>query len=129
MLLLVACINFMNLATARSAKRAREVGLRKVVGAARRQLILQFIGESLIYTPIAMVLALVLAHVFLPALNSLTGQDVEFGDVFQTHILAGMLGILFLVGLVSGSYPAFFLSAVQPTKILRSTYETGTQGV
>jgi len=129
LILLVACINFMNLATARSAKRAKEVGLRKVVGAARRQLIRQFIGESLIYTAISMVFAVILVHAFLPLLNSLTEQVVEFGDIFQTHILAGMVGIFLLVGFVSGSYPALFLSAVQPTKILRSTFETGTQGV
>jgi len=128
LILLVACINFMNLATARSSKRAKEVGLRKVMGAARRQLIRQFIGESLIYTAISMVFAFVLAHAFLPVLNSLTGQAIEFGDIFQTRILAGMVGIFLLVGFVSGSYPALFLSAVQPTKILRSTFETGTQG-
>jgi len=129
LILLVACINFMNLATARSAKRAKEVGLRKVVGATRRQLIRQFMGESLIYTAISMVFALVLAHAFLPVLNRLTEQALGFGDIFQTHILAGMVGIYLLVGFVSGSYPALFLSAVQPTKILRSTFETGTQGV
>jgi putative ABC transport system permease protein len=129
LILLVACINFMNLATARSVKRAKEVGLRKVVGAVRRQLIRQFIGESLIYTAISMVFAFVLAQAFLPVLNSLTGQEIEFNDIFQTHILAGMVGIFLLVGFVSGSYPALFLSAVQPTKILRSTFETGMQGV
>ena len=129
LILLVACINFMNLATARSAKRAKEVGLRKVVGAVRRQLIRQFIGESLIYTAISMIFALVLVHAFLPVLNKLTEQAVEFGDIFQTSILAGMVGIFLVVGFGSGSYPALFLSAVQPTKILRSTFETGTQGV
>jgi putative ABC transport system permease protein len=129
LILLVACINFMNLATARSAKRAKEVGLRKVVGAARGQLICQFIGESLIYTTISMVFALVLTHALLPVLNSLTGQSVEFGDIFQTFILTGIVGIYFSVGFVSGSYPALFLSAVQPTRILRRMFETGTQGV
>jgi putative ABC transport system permease protein len=129
LILLVACINFMNLATARSAKRAKEVGLRKVVGAARRQLVRQFMGESLIYAGVSMVFALVLARSFVPALNSLTGQTVKFGDIFQTQILAGIGGIYLLVGFLSGSYPAFFLSGVQPTKILRSTFETGTQGI
>lgn len=129
LILLVACINFMNLATARSGKRAKEVGLRKVVGAARRQLIRQFIGESLIYTAVSMVFALVLAQAFLPVLNSLTGQTVEFGDFFQTHILAGMAGVYLLVGFLSGSYPALFLSAVQPARILRAAFEAGSQGV
>ena len=129
LILLVACINFMNLTTARSTKRAREVGLRKVVGAARRQLIRQFIGESMVYTTISMLFALVLVHVFIPVLNSLTGQAVEFGDITQKTILNGLVGIYILVGFISGSYPALFLSAVQPTKILRGTFETGTQGV
>jgi putative ABC transport system permease protein len=129
LILLVACINFMNLATARSVKRAREVGLRKVVGAARRQLIFQFIGESLIYTAISMVFALVLAYAFLPSLNSLTGQSVQFSDILQTHTIAGMVAILLMVGFLSGSYPALFLSAVRPTKILRGGFETGSKGV
>jgi putative ABC transport system permease protein len=129
LILLVACINFMNLATARSSKRAKEVGLRKVVGAARGQLIRQFIGESLAYTAISMVLALIQVHAFLPILNNLTGQAVEFGDIFQPIILTGMGTIYLLVGFISGSYPALFLSAVQPTKILRNTVETGKKGV
>jgi putative ABC transport system permease protein len=129
LILLAACINFMNLATARSAKRAKEVGLRKVVGAARRQLMRQFIGESLIYAGISMVFALALVRSFIPALDSLTGQAIGFGDVLQTQILAGMAGIYLLVGFLSGSYPALFLSGVQPTKILRNTTETGAQGI
>ncbi len=129
LILLVACINFMNLSTARSAKRAKEVGLRKVVGAARRQLIRQFIGESLIYAAVSMVFAFVIVNFFIPILNGLTGQVVEFSDIFQMKILAGMIGIFLLVGFVSGSYPALFLSGVQPTRILRGTFEAGTQGV
>lgn len=129
LILLMACINFMNLATARSAKRAREVGLRKVVGAAKRQLIRQFIGEGLIYTAISMVVALFLVHIFLPVLNGLTGQSLVLGHIYQPYILAGMAGIFLFAGFVSGSYPAFVLSSVQPTTILRGTMETGKQGV
>ena len=129
LLLLIACINFMNLATARSAQRAVEVGLRKVVGAARGQLIRQFIGESLIHTSLSMAVACVLVNVLIPVLNGLTGQAVHFADLFHTGILIGITGIFCLVGFVSGSYPAFFLSAVPPTKILRKTYESGTRGV
>ncbi len=128
LILLVACINFMNLATARSSRRAKEVGLRKVVGAARRQLIRQFIGESMIYTAVSMAFAIFLVHSFLPVLNGLTGQVVKPGDIFQTQVLAGMVGIFLLVGFVSGSYPALFLSGVEPTRILRGTFERGTQG-
>jgi len=83
LILLLACINFMNLSTARSSSRAKEVGLRKVVGAARRQLIRQFIGESMIYSAVSIVLAFFLSSAFLPVLNSLTGQFVETGDLFK----------------------------------------------
>jgi putative ABC transport system permease protein len=129
LILLVACFNFMNLATARSAKRAKEVGLRKVVGAARRQIIRQFMGESLAYSTISMAFALFLANTFLPALNRLTGQSVEFSDIFRTIILIGTGGIYLLVGFLSGSYPALFLSSVQPIKVLRRNFESGKQGV
>jgi len=129
LILAVACINFMNLATARSSKRAKEVGLRKVVGAPRRQLIRQFIGESLIYTFISLVFALVLARAFLPAINNLTGQANEFIDITEPYFLAGLLGIYFFVGFLSGSYPALFLSAAQPTITLKERFQTGTKGV
>ena len=129
LILLVACINFMNLSTARSAHRAKEVGLRKVVGAARNQLIGQFIGESMVYTTISMAFAFVLVHIFIPVVNRLTGQLVESGDIFRQDILTGLAGIYLLVGIVSGSYPALFLSSVPPTKILQRKFETGNQGV
>ena len=129
LILLVACINFMNLSTARSAKRAKEVGLRKVVGAARRQLIRQFIGESMIYTAVSIALAFVLSIAFLPILNSLTGQFVQTGDLFKIKIFAGLAGIFLFVGFLSGSYPALFLSAFQPVKVLRGTSQGGTRSV
>lgn len=128
LILLVACINFMNLSTALSSNRAKEVGLRKVVGAARRQLIRQFIGESLIYTALSTVLAFVLSQTFLPILNSLTGQFVETGDLFNAEILAGLAGIFLLVGFLSGSYPALFLSAFQPAGVLKGALTSGTRG-
>lgn len=128
LILLVACINFMNLSTARSSKRAREVGLRKVVGAARQQLIRQFIGESLIYSAVSIVLAFILSCAFLPLLNSLTRQFVETRDLFNVEILAGIAGIFLLVGFLSGSYPAIFLSAFRPATVLRGTFQGGTRG-
>jgi len=129
LILLVACINFMNLSTARSFNRAKEVGLRKVVGATRQQLIRQFIGESLIYTAVATFLAFVLSQTFLPILNSLTGQFVKIGNLFKVEILAGLAGIFLLVGFLSGSYPALFLSAFQPVGVLKGTLKSGTRGV
>jgi len=129
LILLVACINFMNLSTARSSNRAKEVGLRKVVGAARQQLIRQFIGESLIYAAVSTILAFVLSLTFLPVLNSLTGQFVETGNLFKVEILAGLAGIFLLVGFLSGSYPALFLSAFQPAGVLKGALTSGTRGV
>jgi len=129
LILLVACINFMNLSTARSSNRAKEVGLRKVVGAAREQLIRQFIGESVIFTTASTVLAFVLSLTFLPVLNSFTGQFVETGNLFKVEILAGLAGISLLVGFLSGSYPALFLSAFQPAGVLKGVLTRGTRGV
>jgi len=129
LILLVASINFMNLSTARSSNRAREVGLRKVVGAARRQLIRQFIGESQIYVLVSTILALLLSAAFIPVLNSLTDQTVKISDLLSFQILAGLVGIFILVGFLSGSYPALFLSAFQPAGVLRGTHTVGTRGV
>jgi len=128
LILLIACINFMNLSTARSTNRAKEVGMRKVVGAIRKQLIQQFFGETLMFSAFSMVLALILVYVFLPSLNNLTGQFIRFGNIGRTEILFGLIGIVVLVGLLSGSYPALFLSAFQPTSVLKGTFKTGRKG-
>ncbi len=128
LIILTACINFMNLATARSAGRAKEVGLRKVVGAIRRQLIKQFMGETLIFTFISVLLALILVYAFLPVLNSMTGQAVAVSDLGRSGILLGLLGIVILVGLLSGSYPSLFLSGFQPAAVLKGTTSSGTRG-
>ncbi len=127
LILLIACINFMNLSTARSASRAKEVGLRKVVGAMRRQLIKQFFGETLLFSAISMVLALSLVYAFLPLLNTLTGQFISFEDIGRTKIIVGLIGIVVLVGLLSGSYPALFLSAFQPVNVLKGIFKTGSK--
>ncbi|MFD2247098.1 ABC transporter permease [Pontibacter ruber] len=119
-LLLIACINYMNLATARSAKRAKEVGLRKVVGAFRSQIIGQFIGESLLITLIAVVLALALVQTLIPAFNSLTGKNFDSNFVLQPEFLLIVLAIVVFVGVVAGSYPAFFLSNFKPADVLKS---------
>ncbi len=128
LIILTACINFMNLATARSVKRAKEVGLRKVVGAVRGQLIKQFIGESAVFSALSLLLALILVFLFLPTLNTLTGQFVRFEDLGRAEILIGLIGIVLLVGLLSGSYPALFLSAFQPANVLKGTLKSGTKG-
>ncbi|WP_299287254.1 ABC transporter permease [uncultured Mucilaginibacter sp.] len=119
-ILLIACINFMNLTTARSIKRAREVGVRKAVGALRSVLIKQFIGESLMLTAFAVIVALMLMTLLLPVFNEITQKQmaVPFGDaVFWLKLVA----ITLITGLISGSYPALFLSSFNPVKVLKGT--------
>jgi putative ABC transport system permease protein len=119
LMIFIACINYMNLATARSAGRAKEVGLRKVMGSARKQLIAQFLTESVVVTLIAMVLSLLVIYVALPGFNTLANKQLYFGYVFQPQVLAGLLAIIFITGIVGGSYPAFYLSGFSPVAILK----------
>lgn len=122
-ILLIACVNFMNLATARSAGRAKEVGLRKVVGAERPQIILQFLGESLLFTFIALVISLLLLAPALPSFNALTGKSLDLKDLGSLALLGAVVVVLFFVGISSGSYPAFFISRYQPAAVLRRTHK------
>jgi len=117
--LLIACINFMNLSTARSSKRAAEVGVRKVLGAEKTSLIRQFIGESVMMSMIAFIFALVFAKMLLPLFSRLSAKEIFFS--FQEHgvLLAGFLLLALLTGLLAGSYPAFYLSSFQPVKVLK----------
>jgi putative ABC transport system permease protein len=116
LVLLMACINFVNLSTARSAKRAREVGLRKVVGAGRGQLVRQFLGESLFLATAALVLSLGLVSLFLPAANAMSGKSLALR--LDGALGLQMLGIALLVGIGAGVYPAFHLSAYQPARVV-----------
>lgn len=116
--LLMACINFMNLTTARSVNRAREVGLRKVMGALRSHLIRQFYGEATIFSIIALISALVIVQLLLPSFSTLTGKVITFQVIGVNTILLLLLGIALFTGMVAGSYPALFLSSFQPVKIL-----------
>jgi predicted permease len=124
-ILAVACINFMNLATARSARRAKEVGLRKVVGAGRTQLIFQFLGESLVIAFISVVIAVGIVWLMLPSFNTLSGKQLDM-ELFDTKLLTTLLGIAMLTGLISGSYPALFLSSFKPISVLKGKLRTGT---
>ncbi len=123
--LLIACINFMNLATARSADRAREVAMRKVMGAKRGQLMMQFIGESVIITILSLVLAIGLVFLLLPAFNALSSKALSLA-VFNGTYLLGLLGLTLLVGFVSGSYPALYLSSFLPVVVLQGSSRTGS---
>ena len=126
LILFVACINFMNLATARSAHRAREIGMRKVVGAQRIQLIRQFLGEALFQSFISLLLAVVLVELFLPVFNALAERELELDYGQDLVVLLGLAGIALLVGIVSGSYPAFFLSAFRPVDVLKGNEKSKT---
>ncbi len=127
-ILLMACVNFMNLTTARSENRAREVGVRKVVGAKRRNLIFQFFGESILLSLMAFIFAVGLAQLTLPAFNSLTGKEITFQIFTQPTLFIGLLGIAALTGVIAGSYPALFLSSFHPIKTLRTKFPSGTGG-
>jgi putative ABC transport system permease protein len=120
-ILLIACINFMNLATARSSLRAREIGVRKVIGAQQKSLMTQFISESVAMALIAFVFALVLVVTLLPAFNYLTGKNFTPGNLNGSFILS-IIGIALMVGVVSGSYPALYLSSFKPVTVLRGTF-------
>ncbi len=124
-LLVIACINFINLTTARSAVRAREVGVRKVVGAHRWQLARQFLGEALVLSMIASLLALVLAALALPAFGAFAGREVGFSWSEGWPMWLGLLGLALGVGLLAGSYPAFFLSSFRPVAVLKGTLHAG----
>ena len=117
-ILLIACINFMNLSTALSSQRAKEVGLRKTIGAERFQLILQFMGESLLIAGISLIIAIAFAALLLPLFNDLSAKSISI-NLLNVKVVALLLAIAVLVGVVSGSYPAFFLSSFKPVKVLK----------
>lgn len=121
-ILLIACINFMNLTTARSASRAKEVGIKKVLGGTRPQLIRQFIGESTFLTVVAMALALLIIEISLPAFNRLAEKNLSFLDFGIGQSLLFILAIVAITGFISGSYPAFFLSAFSPVKTIKRQF-------
>jgi putative ABC transport system permease protein len=118
-ILLIACINFMNLATAQAGKRAREVGLRKVVGALRSSLIGQFIGEAMLLTLVAVIIGLVLAAMLLPVFNHLTGKTLSM-PVEMPMFWIAIVVMMVVTGFVAGSYPALFLSSLKPVRVLKS---------
>ena len=125
-ILLIACINFMNLTTARSVKRAREIGVRKVVGAVRSVLIKQFIGESLMVTSLAVIVSLLLLVLLLPVFNQVTRKEIDL-PFNQVGFWVKLAGITLVTGLISGSYPALFLSSFNPVKVLKGSLKLDTR--
>ncbi len=121
-ILLIACINFMNLSTARSEKRAKEVGIRKVAGAYKSALIIQFLGESLLISAISGMLGLILVQVFLPSFNLMIGKSLVLPYSNFYFWLYAFLFVM-ITGLLAGSYPAFFLSSFKPVSVLKGKFK------
>jgi len=126
-ILFIACVNFMNLSTARSSLRAREVGMRKTVGASRSQLIRQFFGESILLSVVAFIFAMLLVAIMLPSFNQLADKHLSIGFADFTK-LAWFMAVVLLTGIVAGSYPALYLSAFRPVTMLKSTMKSGRKG-
>jgi len=129
MIIFIACINFMNLATARSAKRSREVGMRKVLGADRLMLIKQFLGESLFLSFFAVIAAVFLIELLIPVFNNLSGKELSFKIFSDISTLILLLGVGIFVGILSGIYPAFFLSAAEPIRVVKGSVNLQPKGV
>ena len=120
LILFIACINFMNLSTARSAKRAKEVGMRKVVGSNRLQLIKQFFLESIVFSIVSVVIALLLVYLIMPWFNLLSGKHLSF-NLLDAGLILGLLAIAILTGVVAGTYPALILSSFKPVDVLKGS--------
>ncbi|HEV3225085.1 MAG TPA: ABC transporter permease [Puia sp.] len=124
-ILLIACVNFMNLSTARSFNRAKEVGVRKVLGSLRINLIQQFLSESVLISFIALIFAVLIAWLLMPYFNQLAGKTIRVNTIFQPGMLFSLVILMLIVGLLAGSYPAFFLSAFQPISVLKGKLTSG----
>ncbi|HWZ01968.1 MAG TPA: ABC transporter permease, partial [Mucilaginibacter sp.] len=127
-ILLIACVNFMNLSTARSANRAREVGVRKVLGSPRKYLIAQFLSESIMVTLVSMLIALLLARALLPVFNQMSGKELVITASIMIRIIPALLVLTLFIGCLAGSYPALFLSGFQPIEVLKGKLSTGFKG-
>lgn len=126
-ILIIACINFMNLSTARSAGRAKEVGLRKTLGSLRGQMIGQFLAESFVYALFAVLLALLCAYLLLPQFNLLAGKALTFQALISPIFVAGALVLIFVIGLMAGSYPAFYLTSFNAVEVLKGKARAGVK--
>lgn len=125
-ILLIACINFMNLATAKSSKRAKEIGMRKVLGAEKKQLVYQFIGESLFISFLSLMISIGIVEAALPSLNNFIGKELAVNYFDNPIALLGIILITLFVGLISGSYPAFLLSSFKPVSVLKGNNQKGS---
>ncbi len=126
-ILLIACVNFMNLTTARSASRAKEVGIRKVLGTEKKGLILQFLSESVLMVFLSLIIAIAVVWLALPLFNSIANKTLFIGNLFLPAIVLSLVALPFIVGLIAGSYPAFFLSSFKPVEVLKGKLKMGTK--
>jgi len=124
-ILVIACINFMNLSTARSASRAKEVGLRKTLGSQRSKLILQFLAESFVYTLAGTIIAIAGVYLLMPSFQLLSGKELGFGAMLQPVMIMGVVGVFVLVAFMAGSYPAFYLTSFKPVDVLKGKMKAG----
>ncbi|MBE0639220.1 MAG: ABC transporter permease [Bacteroidales bacterium] len=127
-ILLIACINFMNLSTARFSARTSEVGIRKVFGAFRSQLIFQFLSESVVISFLSLAVALTIAEIFLPGFSQLFNTNIRLGDIHLTLLIPALIVLVGFVGILSGSYPAFFLSSFKPDLVIKGALVTVNKG-
>ncbi|MFC2156283.1 ABC transporter permease [Acidobacteriota bacterium] len=127
LVLLIACFNFINLSTARSSSRAREVGMRKVLGSQKIQLVKQFLSESIVISIVSLILSLLIVITVLPAFNSLSGKEFEINQLLQLPILIGIFVIVVITGIIAGSFPAFILSAFNPITVLKGKLSSASK--
>ncbi len=125
--MLLACVNFTNLSTARAVKRAREVGIRKVMGSVKKQLIIQFLSESVLFTFFSMLLAYVLIFLLLPYFNQLANKNISFDFFLNYKLILAVLLVSFIAGILAGIYPAFFLSSFNTIRVLKGASMQGSQ--
>jgi len=128
-ILLIACINYMNLSTARSALRAKEIGIRKVIGAQRKEIIAQFLSESVLITFMALILAAVITSVCIPLVNNMAAQHLSIQSLLQPAVLVPILLLPFFIGIISGIYPAIFMSSFLPVRVLKGIVKAGQGGL
>ena len=129
LVLLIACINYVNLSTARATDRAKEVGVRKVVGASKTDLVIQFLGESIAYSLISFAVAMLVAQLLLPGFNAIANKNLSHSAFFEPGLFFLFLVAVLINGLLSGIYPALAVTAFNPVKILKGNFKTSSSGV
>jgi len=126
-ILALACINFMNLATASSATRAKEIGMKRVFGSFRKNLVFQFLGEAVVQSLVAMIIAIIIVEVFLPGYNGFTGKHISSSFLLDLKVFSSLVAVAIVVGLIAGMYPAFVLSSFAPLKVLKGALKNGAK--